>query len=507
MRPIGILVAALATGLVLVMSQPPQRANAKDDPLAAASREIARQRQGLADTLALMDERPEIFPAKDAESTRLLTPDDRTDALSIWGSFADRLLALEQIVSRAGELSDGAHFALERAGFLARYRFAMEFISRVERAPGLDPLFNEEHRALGLPARSYARLKFHYLNVARATEYSAIELLHHTRRRDLPPVLGPGAREDSLRILSLGAGEGPRMTAANALKVVEDAALFAWMPAQERVARWMGEVRVYRQGEALVSPDQIHALPDELEPGDVLLQRREWYLTNAGIPGFWTHAALYIGTAEERAAFFDDGDTRSWLETLGASNFEAALAMHVPEHHARSAGTEAGHPVRVLEAIAEGVTFTSLEHSAAADSLAVLRARLTKRERAIALLRAFGYAGRPYDYNFDFATDSALVCSELVFKSFQPGDGMRGLELPLERVAGRLMMTPNEMARRFAETRRDRKRAFDFVLMLDGDEKIGRAARASEQIFARSWRRPKWHIITSRGSKPAKLGP
>jgi hypothetical protein len=507
MRPIGIVAAALTTGLVLVMSQPPERANANADPVAAASRELAQLRQGLADTLERMDARPEIFPPRDVESAHLLTPDERADALSIWASFADRLLAIEQSVSRAGALSDDDHFALERAGFLARYRFAMEFIARAERAPGLDPLFDEEHRGLGLPARSYARLKFHYLNVARATEYSAIESLHHARRRELPHVLAPGAREDSLRILSLGRGEGPRMTAANALQVVEDAALSAWMPAQERVARWMGEVRVHRQGEALVSPEQIHALPAELEPGDILLQRREWFLTNAGIPGFWTHAALYIGTAEERAAFFDDADTQRWLDTLGAADFEAALAAHVPDGHARSAGTEAGHPVRVLEAIADGVSFTSLEHSAAADSLAVLRARLTRRERAIALLRAFGYAGRPYDYNFDFATDSALVCSELVFKSFQPGAGMRGLELPLARVAGRLMMTPNEIAKRFAETRRERERALDFVLMLDGDEKAGRAARANEQVFVGSWRRPKWHIIAARVSSPAKVAP
>ena len=33
------------------------------------------------------------------------------------------------------------------------------------------------------------------------------------------------------------------MTAANARKVVGDTALLAWLPAQERVARWAGEVR------------------------------------------------------------------------------------------------------------------------------------------------------------------------------------------------------------------------------------------------------------------------
>jgi hypothetical protein len=52
----------------------------------------------------------------------------------------------------------------------------------------------------------------------------------------------------------------------------------------------------------------------------------------------------------------------------------------------------------VLEAMSEGVLFTSLEHSAAADALAVLRPQLSAVERAAAFVRAFGYAGRPCDY-------------------------------------------------------------------------------------------------------------
>ena len=151
----------------------------------------------------------------------------------------------------------------------------------------------------------------------------------------------------------------------------------------------------------------------------------------------------------------------------------------------------------MLEAIAEGVTFTSLEHSAHADSIAVLRPRLSKREKAIALVRAFGYAGRPYDYEFDFSTDATLVCSELIYKSYQAGTGTRGLELPLAVVAGRLMMTPNEIARLFSSTQADPQRPLEFVLMLDGNERTESAHPASAETFATSWQRPKWHIITT----------
>jgi hypothetical protein len=53
--------------------------------------------------------------------------------------------------------------------------------------------------------------------------------------------------------------------------------------------------------------------------------------------------------------------------------------------------------------------FTTLEHAAGADHVAALRPRLPAVEKAAAVLRAFGYAGRPYDFDFDFRTDAALA--------------------------------------------------------------------------------------------------
>jgi hypothetical protein len=493
---------ALAVAL-FALAQAPALAVAEPDPILGVTREVFARRDGLRAVLVTIDAQPEIFAPAPLSEPRLLGPEGRELAQSLWAAFADLLLALEQSAQRATEMveRDGAGedeaFALRRAAFLARYRYAMEFIERVEHDPGLDRLFNEAHPALGLPKRAYARLKFHYLNLARATEFAALELVKLTHRIHTPALLAEGASEDARRILVLGRGTGPRMTAANAVKVVGDTALAAWLPAQEQVARWAGEVRVRRNGEALISPDQIHQMRRQLEPGDILLQRREWYLTNAGIPGFWTHAALYLGTERERRAFFDDPEVAGWARASGHEGFEELLRARHPEAQARSLTPEAGHPARVLEAIAEGVTFTSLEHSAHADSIAVLRPRLSKREKAIALVRAFGYAGRPYDYEFDFSTDATLVCSELIYKSYQAGTGTRGLELPLAVVAGRLMMTPNEIARLFSSTQTDPQRPLEFVLMLDGNERTESAHPASAETFATSWQRPKWHIITT----------
>src|SRR5688572_28968289 len=120
--------------------------------------------------------------------------------------------------------------------------------------------------------------------------------------------------------------------------------------------------------------------------------------------------------------------------------------------------------------MSEGVVFTTLEHSAAADTLAVIRPRASKRDKAIAIARAFGYIGRPYDFNFDFHTDTSLVCSEVIYKAYEGS-----VSLPLVPMMNRINTPPNEIVREFDATYGTPRQQFDFVLFLDGHE-LQRAA-------------------------------
>src|SRR5690606_25395120 len=76
-------------------------------------------------------------------------------------------------------------------------------------------------------------------------------------------------------------------------------------PAQSKVAEWMGDTRFRRPpGRYLIAHAQQAALAPRLQPGDVLLGRKNWYLSNVGLPGFWPHALLWVGDdAQLRAAF------------------------------------------------------------------------------------------------------------------------------------------------------------------------------------------------------------
>jgi hypothetical protein len=62
---------------------------------------------------------------------------------------------------------------------------------------------------------------------------------------------------------------------------------------------------------------------------------------------------------------------------------------------------------------------------------------------------------------------------------------------------GRVALTANEIARLYAEEQRQVGRQLDFVLFLDGDERAARAVSAPEAAFVASWRRPKWHVLTT----------
>jgi hypothetical protein len=295
------------------------------------------------------------------------------------------------------------------------------------------------------------------------------------------------------------------LTARNALAIVKKAGFTAWLPVQKGAAEAMGKTKVRRIGRNLISIAQTQAMIPRLQPGDILLQRREWHLSNIGIPGFWTHAALVVGTPQEREAFFDDPAVAAWVREQGepSGDLDGLLEMrHPAAWRASTTPDEDGFAPRVLEAISPGVVATSLEHSARADSIVALRPRLSKREKAIALVRAFGYCGRPYDYNFDFQTDAALVCSELIYKSFEPAADFTGLRLPPTQVSGRLLLPPNDIARLAAESAPQPDRQFDLVLFLDGHEGSGRAVEATPAEFATTWQRPKWHIVVQDLGKP-----
>lgn len=458
--------------------------------------------------------RPDIFNPGKERKNAILSRDDKLAVWTTWSSLLDSLAGLDRIRNKHRKFDSiqnaeqkNRSFAIANASFLAGYRHALEFIAMADRNPALDTILNEAVPELGIPAGSFGRFKFRFLNVAVAAEFAALQVIRKSFSAG-PPELLAAIDEDSRVIWDMGKGKGHEMTLKNALSIVRKVGFAAWFPFQKGISGWMGDTKVARPHSHLVSDKQIESMRSRLKPGDIIFERHEWYLSNLGLPGFWTHVALYIGTTEERRAFFKDQEVSEWVRNLGIrdGDYEALLRHRYPTAYGRSLILkEDQRPSRILEAISEGVSFTSLEYTGASDSIAVLRPRLSKREKAQAIMRAFLYSGRPYDFNFDFQTDSALVCSELVFKAYEPGSGMKGLNLPVIEVMGRKVSTPNGMIRQFDEQAGSGAVQADFVMFLDGYEKGGRAVESTAEKFRSSWKRPNWHILIQDAPEEAKL--
>jgi len=466
---------------------------------------LQNSRRSMQDTLNYMKAHPDIFPPKKLREKRVTTREQRLIIWQTWQAFLDRILVLDALQQRysphAGE-TDAAAASVGYAAFLAQYRFAMDFIDLMENDPAMHTVLNEEVPELGMKKERYTALKFRFLNLLKGLDFATRDLKKSLKDDEAHPLLAKEMEEDRKTIWQKGAAEGPKATAENTIKIIEESGFALYFPLQKEISEWMGDVKILRVKRSLIDKKQVDEIRALLQPGDIVLERREWYLSNIGLPGYWPHAALYIGTPQERRAFFGNGETK---ETKYGGDFDAYLQQHYPSAYKQSlVPHEEGHRSRVIEAISEGVSFTTLEHSVSADSVAILRPRLNRDQIATAIERAFHYSGRPYDFNFDFLTDSELVCTELVYKAYEPEAGYAGLRFPLQEIIGRKVTTANDMAQLFDAEYDRTDRQLDFVAFYDGYEWQNRAIRSDVHAFRDSWKRPKWYIWVQSSEKKQK---
>ena len=172
-------------------------------------------------------------------------------------------------------------------------------------------------------------------------------------------------------------------------------------------------------------PDEIERqLRDLLRPGDVLIVRKEHALTNYFLPGYWPHAALYLGTRDELiAAGFGDRE-------------------HVRPHWKHLLECDDDEPSRVHEAMKDGVLVRSLSSPFASDAITVLRPRLELDEVFDALARGMFHTGKSYDFDFDFSRADRLVCTEVVYRSYE---GVGDIRFDLTRRAGRMTLSAEDL--------------------------------------------------------------
>lgn len=153
-----------------------------------------------------------------------------------------------------------------------------------------------------------------------------------------------------------------------------------------------------------------------LQPGDVLVTRHNDAMTNLFLPGFWPHAALHIGSADEG---------REWS------------VEPKEDQRSRWAGE-----MRMLEALKDGVHFRTLESTLSVDAVAVIRPQLPPEQVGAALTRALKHEGKLYDFAFDFTRSDRVVCTEVVYRAYH---GVGDLHFDLKERAGRMTLAAEDL--------------------------------------------------------------
>jgi hypothetical protein len=426
----------------------------------------------------------------------------------------DRMRALDQVKTfwegsiRISPLTDRqAHARAYTAGFaawLVQYRRGLEYVELTVPNKPLETILDEGSEAHELPPGSFGALKYQIIHVKEVSRLFAGYGYYKTLRGDL--VESNCHNEDACRyamevIESHYAASSDQLKergmvefSYNAWDIARDTSFGAWFPVQAKVANWMGDTRIRRKHSHLISHEQLTAMRDELEPGDIVVTRSNWYVSNVGLPGFWPHSELHVGSPDQLQAYFDDPAVREhFQEEFGQDGLVAFLeAEHPDAWRAYTRRDSDGKPHRILEARSEGVVFNSIYEAAGADYAAAMRPTTSKLAKAKAIASAFEHWGKPYDFNFDFLTDRELVCTELVYKAWQPTEDKTGVDFELDYVMGRTTLPVNAIVEQFDEGYDSEERALEFVYFLDGREATGEAVVAGVDEFRMTWERPKW---------------
>ena len=189
-----------------------------------------------------------------------------------------------------------------------------------------------------------------------------------------------------------------------------------------------------------------------MQPLDILLEKAPFRLTDHLIPGYWSHVALWSGTENE-------------LRELGVWDELPTIYNEAKEKYHYS-GPDFQEAIRnghmVIEALRPGVQINTLQHFLNIDDLGVLRFNgLTIENKRSYLLNAFSQIGKSYDFNFDVESKNEIVCSELIYISFDD------LDWNTSKTAGRYTISPDNVAQKLLDDNMD-----PVLLYMNGEELI-----------------------------------
>lgn len=282
-----------------------------------------------------------------------------------------------------------------------------------------------------------------------------------------------------------------------------------------KVSTWLGDTKVkrrsdaYYNGKTYINLEQAREFEQGLRPGDIMISRTNWFLSNAFLPGFWPHSFIYVGNLKKLKTLDANQEINNHYQEkcsslgLACESFTGYLKASSTTAKAFAAylkKAKDGHEKVLIEATSDGVHFSSIRHTFLNDFLAAMRPQISELAKAQAIEESMKFHGMPYDFDFDYDTHSSLVCSELVAKSFSSKvtfDYDRENGVYVEEYLNRYSLPVIGIVNKMVDENVDylRSSELEFVGFLKGVPERKEAVLASEKEFYESAQWPKWSFM------------
>ena len=201
------------------------------------------------------------------------------------------------------------------------------------------------------------------------------------------------------------------------------------------------------------------------KPWDIFLTRWNWNASNLSIPGFWKHMSMYL-----------------WKWSFLKENFDYKFINKLDNktHY-------------IIEATWKWIEIVELKHlSSTNDYLWVSRTKFKKDKIFRVLNNSFKHIWKWYDHRFDYYSDSSLVCTELIMKSYTKEFVWDvGIDIKLENIWVSLTYPPNN----FVDLLVDWKEGVEPIFFIDSFEKKWENFISTTDKFLKSRKRSRFSLF------------
>ena len=353
--------------------------------------------------------------------------------LSVRAALLDVLAAMEEASGR-----DGREWTCRLAPFITAFaaacllvRGSRQLASQAATSRLLRKKLDESDQARGVPRKTFTSIYRASTDTARLHRFRAASDFYYAHRSEIAAFGAGGLLAGLPQLL---AGEEPWILSCRS-GIVRRRLGYRWFSFRRRhhsawkksmfgIFEWSGRaIAELRQpgvkpsgAPKRVSPRLLERALSIARPGDIFVTRHDDAMSNLFLPGFWPHAALYLGSPEQRA--------------------EHGVKLAPPLERL------AADPFRFLEAKKDGVRVRPAEETLAVDAFAILRPPLPAELLATALVRAMAHHGKPYDFSFDFRKSDRLVCTEVIYRAYH---GCGPVSFLLKEVSARPCLPAEEL--------------------------------------------------------------